>query len=202
MRALNLPTRLVLALATLAALVCASCASSAVGASEEPVHPDQLALEAGVLLTSPPYRTVHVQWKERVAQPYVYFEHRGERASFGATMRSLLEFSVREHVSSVGSPFALYYPDGSARACLPVAERPNSAGLSFEVLPKAMVAYAVVAGAYPDAVRALPGLRAKMQTNGWEDRGPVRAIYLVNPAQAKNYAELATELQIPWAVTP
>jgi hypothetical protein len=40
-----------------------------------------------------------------------------------------------------------------------------------------------------------------MGKNGWEQRGPVRAIYHVNPAEVASYDALATELQIPWAVS-
>jgi hypothetical protein len=149
----------------------------------------------------PPYDPVVVEWKERVPQPYVYLEHRGTPESFGDTMRALFEHAVRERVDSSGSPFALYPASGFPRACVPVAANPGARGLPFEVLPQAMVAYAVVQGPYPLAMRALPGLRAVMAERGWAERGPVRAVFLVNPAEASSYNDLACELQIPWAVT-
>jgi effector-binding domain-containing protein len=179
-----------------------ACASVSGPSRKPPLPPDALARAAGVALTVPPYDAVQMEWKERIAQPYVYFEHHGAPADFGATMRSLLEFAVRKRIASNGAPFALFPESGAARACAPVAADPEQDGISFDELPKAMVAYAVVSGPYPQAHAAVSGLRRAMAKNGWEQRGPVRAIYLVNPAEAESYAALATELQIPWAVSP
>ena len=161
-----------------------------------------LAEEAGVPLTMPPYGEVHTQWKERLAQPYIYFEHHGPREDFGATMRALLEYTVRRHVETDGPPFGLFGGDGFVRACLPVAQNPAQEGLPFAILPQAMVVYAVVSGPYPDAALALPGLEQSMAQNGWQPRGAVREIYLVNPAEVSTYSALATEVQVAWVELP
>jgi hypothetical protein len=123
-----------------------ACASVSGPPRKPPLAPDALAREAGVALTVPPYDAVQMEWKERIAQPYVYFEHHGEPADFGATMRSLLEFAVRKRITSNGPPFALFPESGAARACVPVEADPERGGISFDVLPKAMVAYAIVSG--------------------------------------------------------
>jgi effector-binding domain-containing protein len=179
----------------------AACAAAGGSSDAAVLTPDELAREAGVGLTVPPYDSVVVEWKERVTQPYVYLEHRGAPETFGDTMRALLEHAVRERVETNGPLFALFPANGLSRACLPVAANPGTRGLPYDVLPKAMVAYAVVQGPYPTATHALPGLRQAMAQRGWAERGPVRAVYLVNPALATSYNDLATELQIPWAST-
>src|SRR6188508_1849284 len=113
-------------------LLAASCASS--GSSDDLARsPVVLAQEAGVPLTMPPYGEVHTQWKERLAQPYIYFEHHGPREDFGATMRALLEYTVRRHVETDGPPFGLFGGDGLVRACLPVAQNPAQEGLPFAI---------------------------------------------------------------------
>lgn len=185
------------------ALLSAACASS--GSPPERVlapSPVVLAQEAGVELSMPPFREVHTQWKERMAQPYVYFEHRGERETFSGTMRALIEYAVHSKVETAGPPFGLFADGHPPRACLPVLENPAQPGLPFAMLPSAMVAYAVVSGPYPDAPRALPGVAADMAEKGWQPRGPVREIYLVNPAEVATYAALATEIQVPWSELP
>jgi hypothetical protein len=183
-------------------LLAASCASS--GESSDVIAPSPVVLaeEAGVPLTMPPYTEVHTQWKERLAQPYVYFEHHGPREDFGATMRSLLEYTVRRHVETNGPPFGLFGGEGFMRACLPVAQNPGQEGLPFAVLPQAMVVYAVVSGPYPDATLALPGLQQSMAKSGGQPRGAVREIYLVNPAEVATYSALATEVQVAWVELP
>src|SRR6185436_18797163 len=136
-------------------LLPAACASSGTAEDALPPSPVILAQEAGVELSIPPFRDVHTQWKERIAQPYVYFEHRGPKEGFGETMRALLEYAGIAHVEPVGPPFGLF-EGGVSRACLPVEENPNDKGLPFGLLPGGMVAYAVVSGPYPDASQALP----------------------------------------------
>jgi effector-binding domain-containing protein len=190
-------------LALLVAPLVAGCAAApGAPAAEPPPSPVALAEALGVPLTVPPYRTVHADWKERIAQPYVYFEHRGPRESFGETMRSLLEYAVRARVETAGAPFGLFVDQGPARACLPVEADPGQPGLPFGVLPQGLVAYAVVSGPYPDASRALPGLVEAMAQRGWKPSGAVREVYLVNPAEVASYASLTTELQVPWSATP
>ncbi|MEM7308928.1 MAG: GyrI-like domain-containing protein [Planctomycetota bacterium] len=187
-------------------LVLAACATAPgpLGAGEPRLvaSPGVLAADAGVTLTTPPFEEVHTQWKERLPQGYVFLDHRGPRERFGDTMRALLTAAEAAGIAAQGAPFGLFWGEDAARACVPVNARPEPAGLSFDVLPRAMVAYAVVSGPYPDAPRALPGLRAEMQRRGWEQRGPVRELYLVNPADVADYGALAAEIQVPWAELP
>ena len=163
--------------------------------------PAELARAAGVALTTAPRGEVNAQWKERLSQPYVFLEHRGARRDFGQTMRRLLELARRAGVGSGGSPFGLFDERAPSRACLPVAAPPEKAALSYDVLPAAMVAYAVVTGAYPEVPRSYAGIEDWMAGRGWSRRGAVREVYLVNPAEVADYADLATEVQIAWAIT-
>ncbi len=160
-----------------------------------------LARSAGVALTTPPYAEVHAEWKERLPQPYVYREHRGAPQDFGDTMRLLLEDARREGVEPGGAPFGLFDDRAPSRACLPVAGPVSGSALPYDVLPSAMVAYAVVTGPYPEVPSCRPGIEGWMATRGWTPRGPVREIYLVNPAEVDDYSALVTEVQIAWAFT-
>ncbi len=150
-------------------------------------------------------------WKERIAQPYVFLERIGDYRQLGTAMRELLALAESGAVTPNGPPFALFYDDPAqtpvdrlrAQVCLPVAG-PTTAlpvGVSYAVLPRAMVVYSRVAGAYPDVPRVYPTLIAYMQQLGWTAGGPIREIYLVNPAAAESstYDELVTEVQIPWS---
>jgi effector-binding domain-containing protein len=146
-------------------------------------------------------------WKERVAQPYVFVEQRGDYRELGSAMRALLESAAAGAIEASGPPFALFFddpgrvprPELRARVCLPVAERGRVApGLQADVLPRALVVYAEVPGAYPEVPRAYPALFSYLAEQGWVATGPVREIYLVNPGAVGSYEELRTEVQIPW----
>jgi effector-binding domain-containing protein len=151
-------------------------------------------------------------WKERMAQAYVFLERRGDYRLLGDTMRQLFLEADRWSLETVGPPFGLFYDDPGrvpteelrARVCLPVAGRPDSPGaLRYDVLPRAMVVYARVSGPYPEAPRVIPDLLESMERLGWSKGGPIREVYLVNPAVAEGgYEELVTEVQIPWGVSP
>jgi len=154
-------------------------------------------------LTFAPYERVHANFKERLDQPYVYRELRG---SYAQTMRGLAEFAAEVRSKGLvvsGPPFGLYYDDPGAtpvaelrsRLCLPV-DALDGKGLPFEVLPQQTVVYAYVAGPYPEAPRALPGLLEYMRGMRWLLDGPVREVYLVPPAGAR-VEELVCELQAP-----
>src|SRR5262245_13949809 len=102
-------------------------------------------------------QVVEANWKERLAQPYVYLEHHGDYRRLGDAMRALFQQAQELGIASTGAPFALFYDDPGqvsvealrARACLPVADRPaRLSGLEYDVLPRSMVAYARVPGAY------------------------------------------------------
>ena len=126
-------------------------------------------------------------------------------------MRRLFATAEELELQPDGAPFALFFDDPGrvptgelrARACLPVTERPGRlAELQFDTLPRAMVVYARVPGAYPEAARSYPALFAYLRDLGWSPGGPVREVYLVNPLDVASHAELVTEVQIPWSARP
>ena len=155
-----------------------------------------------------PAAAVQPNWKERLDQPYVFLEHRGDYRDLGDTMRRLLGTAELDGIEAGGPPFALFYDDPGkvpaaglrSRACLPVNEAPKgSSALGFEVLPVAVVAYGQVHGAYDRVPQAYPVLFAYLRDQGWVQSGPIREIYLVNPAAVQTFDELVTEVQIPWS---
>jgi AraC family transcriptional regulator len=146
-------------------------------------------------------------WKERLAAPYVYVEHRGDYRRLGDAMRALFASAEELGLDASGAPFALFFDDPGtvptdelrARACLPVSERPARLGqLEYDVLPRAMVAYARVRGAYPEVPRSYPAIFAYLRELGWSPTAPIREVYLVNPVEAASHEELITEVQVPW----
>jgi len=146
-------------------------------------------------------------WKERLAAPYVYVEHRGDYRRLGDSMRALFAAAEELGLDPSGAPFALFFDDPGAvpvdelraRACLPVTERPARLGhLEYDVLPRAMVAYARVHGAYPDVPRSYPAIFAYLRGLGWSPTAPIREVYLVNPVEAASHDDLVTEVQVPW----
>jgi effector-binding domain-containing protein len=157
-------------------------------------------------VTPPPYSKLVANYKERIEQPYVFVELRG---NYVATGRALPELHTRLHaagVEVVGPPFALFYDDPGhvplgelrSRACFPVEAAPEpETGLDSDVLAATTVVYAVVSGPYPGVPRAYPGLFAFAGTMGWVENGPVREIYLTSPAAVASYDELLCEIQLP-----
>lgn len=152
--------------------------------------------------------SLECNWKERLAQPYVFLEKRGDYRELGDTMRTLLTAATKLGLETKGAPFALFYDDPGrvqreelrARVCLPVAERPSSAGaLRYDVLPRAMVAYAEVRGPYPELARSYPALFAYLKELGWNAGAPIREVYLVNPSEVAGPEDLVAEVQIPWS---
>lgn len=180
-----------------------------------------LALVLGCSCTAPdllerppaspvPRAPAHVEanWKERLTQSYVFVEHGGDYRDLGNAMRRLFEQAAELGLDTGGAPFALFFDDPGrvpvtdlrARACLPVTECPSRLGeLRFDLLPRAMVVYARVSGPYPEAARSYPALFSYLRELGWNQGGPVREVYLVNPSSVASYDELVTEVQIPWA---
>jgi len=191
-----------LRLAALAVLLSSACSSPrplAGGLHGTPREASVQTLASGA---------VEANWKERLAQPYVFLEKRGDYRELGATMRTLLTAAGELGLASHGAPFALFYDDPGrvqpselrARVCLPVAERPARLGaLRYEVLPRAMVAYAEVRGPYPELPRSYPALFRYLSELGWQAGAPIREIYLVNPSEVTSHAELVAEVQIPWS---
>lgn len=185
-------------------LVLTSCAgtrvSPRVGRSPETGGPVPVAATGGG-------DTIEAKWKERIEQPYVYLEHLGDYRDLGSAMRNLFAEASELSLEPDGAPFALFYDDPGrtpaaelrARVCLPVADRPSSSGsLRFDLLPRAMVVYARVRGAYPEVAQSYPALFRYLSGLGWRPGGPVREVYLVNPADVAQYEDLLTEVQIPW----
>ena len=149
-----------------------------------------------------------VNWKERLSQLYLFAEHRGDYRRLGDTMRAALSAAQDGELALAGPPFALFYddpgrvavPDLRARVCLPVAAIPPvlPKGLAHDVLPQATVVYGRIAGAYPEAARTYPALFEYLKRHGWKPAGPIREVYLQNPADVSSYEELVTEVQLPW----
>jgi effector-binding domain-containing protein len=153
-----------------------------------------------------PFHSVEVDWKHRLAQPYVFVEGRGSYTGIGALLETLHARLLEAELVPSGPPFALYYDDPGLvpveelrmRACFPVENtRTATRELGFEVLASTTVVYAYVGGPYPEVPRAYPGLYAFMGRLGWVENGPIREIYLVNPAAVDDFEQLVCEVQIP-----
>jgi effector-binding domain-containing protein len=195
----------------LVVLPLAACRSSRVVEGPVPAQAGTAAARAIVVPASAGLTAVEANWKERLEQPYVFIEQRGDYRRLGDAMRRVLAAAEAQGLELDGTPFALFYDDPGrtpvgelrARACLPVAARPGRLGeLAFDVLPRAMVVYARVPGPYPEVPRSYPALFAYLEQLGSLAGGPVRELYLVNPVEAANPAELWTEVQIPWTARP
>ena len=84
------------------------------------------------------------------------------------------------------------------RACFPVARGSSVAPpLMSATLPSTTVVYAFIGGPYPEVPRAYPRLFAFMEELGWVLDGPIREVYLVNPAMVADWDELVAEVQLP-----
>lgn len=149
---------------------------------------------------------VEANWKERLEQPYVFLEARGDYRNLGHALERLLVEVQALDLRGSGSPFALFFDDPGrvpleqlrARVCWPVTERPARTGaLQYELLPRAMVVYARVPGAHSEVARSYPALFSYLRELGWQQGGPVREIYLAG-AQPSVGDQLLTEIQIPW----
>jgi effector-binding domain-containing protein len=168
---------------------------------------DGVTVLPDVPVSQPPYDRVHVQWKQRLPQAYVFVELRGSYTAIGDALEEVFGEARAQGLEVTGAPFALYYDDPArtpanelrARACLPVSGGAPRAPLTGAVLEATTVVYAFVGGAYPDVPRAYPALFEYMQRLGWVEAGPIRESYLVNPGQVEDWADLVCEVQIPAA---
>lgn len=160
-------------------------------------------------ISAAPFDKVHVSWKQRLDQPYVYFERRGDYTQTGSFIATVHREMIDQGLEPSGPPFALYYDDPGrvetsqlrSRICIPVAgQRSPNEPLSYDVLPSVTVVYAFVGGEYPEVARAYPGLYAFMDRMGWTENGPLRETYLVPPSMVDDFSELVTEVQIPVAL--
>lgn len=184
------------------------CASPATDSSGAPTGAAGAAWSytPDVRVSHAPFDDVHVDWKHRLDQPYVYLEHRGSYLQTGALLPQLQRAMVAQGLRPSGPPFGLYYDDPGrvpidelrSRACVPVErELTPAAPLAFDVLPSTTVVYALVSGAYPEAPRAYPALFAYMGRLRWVEDGPIREIYLVEPSSVRDWTELRCEIQVP-----
>lgn len=157
-------------------------------------------------ISQPPFTQVHANWKQRLDQAYVFVPMTGSYTRIGEFLATA-DRAVRDQgIEASGPPFALFYDDPGtvateslrARACFPVGTRfTPKAPLEYGELESTTVVYAYVAGPYPEVPRAYPGLFDYMRTLSWVENGPVREIYLVDPAAVGDWRELVTEVQIP-----
>jgi effector-binding domain-containing protein len=195
-------------LATASLVLLGACSAPATPSEPLPASVSRTSAQAIAIPASGGLAQVDANWKERLAQPYVFLEHRGDYRRIGDAMRRLFACAESLGLEGAGVPFALFFDDPGrtpadelrARVCISIDERPDRLGeLAYDVLPRAMVAYARVPGAYPEAARSYPALFAYLRDLGWSAGGPVREVYLVNPLDVASHDELVTEVQIPWA---
>ena len=187
----------------IAALGLAACQSTSPG--PETAWPAGVSLP-DVALSVAPFETVHVNWKQRLREPYIYLDHRGDYRQAGARIAELLAAAGAQDAPVQGAPFVLFYDDPAvtpteeleARICIAIDDSFSArTPLLMDDLPAVTVAYAAVGGPFPDVPRAYPGIFAYMAERGWQPRPPIREVYLVSPADHAP-SELVTEVQIPW----
>ena len=193
----------------LGALACQSPSTHAAGEPQRPAV--DLGVEPDLPVSRAPFEQVSANWKQRLEQPYVYFEERGNYTGIGRLLERTNRALMQSGLEASGPPFALYYDDPAKtsqadlrmRACFPVSGRVTpSAGLGFDMLEGTTVVYGFVSGPYPEVARAYPGLFAYLRELGWVESGPIRESYLVNPADVGSWDELICEVQIPATSRP
>jgi effector-binding domain-containing protein len=162
--------------------------------------------EADLPVSRPPYDDVSVNWKQRLREAYVFVEHTGSYTRIGAAFEACETALRAQGVNPSGAPFALYFDDPGfvaphalrSRACYPVAAPVQvRAPLGYDELDGTTVVYAFVGGPYADVPRAYPALYEFLRGLNWVENGPVREVYLVDPAGATSPDELVCEVQIP-----
>ena len=188
-------------------LLLAGCsASSTTTGTTAPTSQGPNTFVADLPIARAPFRDVLVYWKQRLDQPYVFVEARGSYTNVGRSLERVFALAASAGIEPTGAPFALYYDDPGKvavdalrlRACLPVAKPVEARGeLGYDVLESTTVAYAFVAGPYPEVPRSYPALFAYLARMDWVENGPIREIYLVNPGEVQDFAELVTEVQVP-----
>jgi effector-binding domain-containing protein len=192
------------------ALLAGAC-QVAPDAGSRPRRAGEPALLPDLAVSHAPHDAVEVQWKQRLEEPYVYLEARGSYTGIGALLERAHALMAEAGIEASGPPFALFYDDPGLvpveelrmRACFPVGAgvRP-AAPLAADRLPSTTVVYAFIAGPYPEVPRAYPKLFAFLDELGWVLDGPIREIYLVNPALVADWEELVAEVQLPAAAQP
>ncbi len=107
-------------------------------------------------------------------------------------------------VRPAGPPFAVYHDqemreeDVDMEAAVPVAAPVEGSGrIVGWILPGGPVASTLHVGPYEEIGRAYSALAEWLQANGREMAGPPRESYLVGPTEARDPAELRTEVIWP-----
>ncbi|NUP95730.1 MAG: GyrI-like domain-containing protein [Planctomycetaceae bacterium] len=189
---------------TFALALCACHASTEASSGPGSNLPSTFVADLPVALA--PFDDVKVDWKQRIDQPYVFIEERGSYTGIGRVLERVFAAASEQGLTPNGAPFALYYDDPGKvaperlrmRACLPVGSPVTTRGdLQYGVLESTTVAYAFVGGAYPEVPRAYPALFKFLARLDWVENGPIREIYLVNPADVTDWSQLVTEVQVP-----
>jgi effector-binding domain-containing protein len=153
-----------------------------------------------------PHDAIEVQWKQRYEEHYAYLEARGSYTGVGQLLEETYARLAEADLQPSGPPFALFYDDPGLvpveelrmRACFPVARGSTvPQPLRSATLPSTTVVYAFVGGPYPEVPRAYPRLFEFLEELGWVLDGPIREIYLVNPAEVAAWDELVAEVQLP-----
>jgi AraC family transcriptional regulator len=173
---------------------------------QEPARAATPATTVDLPVSLPPYEDLQAGWKERLTQPYVFLEMQGPYAEFGSLFSRLMQAADRLQIEPCGPPFGLFYDDPGrveeqqlrSRACLPVRTRIDpEAPLGCEDLPGGVVVYGFAGGPYPKVPMAYGRLFEFMAKMRWVANGPIREIYLVDPADAARPEDLVAEVQIP-----
>lgn len=164
-------------------------------------------LDISLPVTRAPFDEIHVEWKERLDQAYVYREYQGDYRYVHNALRSLIHAARARKLKRSGPAFVLYYDDPGevpvaelrARVCLTVEPGATAIGdWKSDRLPMATVVYAVVAGPLHNLPRVYPALFAYLGKFGWVENGPIREVYLIEPGSVSNDEWLMSEVQVPW----
>ena len=197
--------------ALLALLLC-TCQSAVTNTSIAPpvARTDELPV-TDMPIARAPFADVQANWKQRLDQPYVYIEARGDYRQLGRVLEHVFAAAAEQDIEISGPPFALYYDDPGKvavaelrlRACVPVSVKLEPrAPLAFDVLESTTVVYAYVGGPYPEVPRAYGGVLAYLAKLNWVESGPIREVYLSDPASVTSWDQLVTEVQVPAARRP
>jgi AraC family transcriptional regulator len=168
----------------------------------------QIHWEPDLPVARAPFEDVQVNWKQRLREAYVFVEHTGSYTRIAEAFEACSAALRAQGVEPSSAPFALYYDDPGkvaasqlrARACYPVAAPQTvQAPLACDVLDGTTVVYAFVGGPYSEVPQAYPALYAFMRSLNWAETGPVREVYLSDPAAVTSPDDLVCEVQIPAA---
>lgn len=158
-------------------------------------------------VSHPPFDEFHANWMQRLDQPYVFIDCYGHYGDATSHIPMILREAAAQGLEVSGAPFALFYDDPAetpvaelrSRVCLPISgPAAPKAPLAYDVLPSQAVVHAYVTGPYPDAPTAYPKLLEYMRQIRKAPAGPIREIYIVQPAAAETTRDLLCEIQIPF----